>query len=594
MLLIKNDPAYNECWPRAVVPYERIYGVKEPRRIEPLANDGTLSPHLPAGTPFGLVGTSSFYKRETYPNGRVPEGKVTAEFAGDPTANSSDPWRDLDAFTSHGNGMPVAWHNQGGDVGLYTNDEIHAVRILAMEPTTDRQRGALAGRLFHSHARERLRILGEIPLRKFSGEHQPLDPDGNPDTSFLAKIPADTAFTFQTIDPRGLVLNYSQTWHQLRPGEVRHDCGGCHAHSQKPTHFALTEAAKPDYKLWDLVDATPLIAAAPARTQATAKHDPQYDAAGATAVRDAGPGPVNVEYHRHIAPILARSCAACHSAQDGQEPAGQLDLAADGELLQVENLGKFPGTYVRLALDERARFGHRPVRYDSWGYPQASRYIRKFQARRSLLVWKLFGERLDGFSNDDHPSESQPGAGDIVHRGEQLDPERHASRMDIDFTGSSMPPPDAVAAGKVQPLSDEDRRTILRWIDLGCPIDLDFHPGFPEHRGYGWMLDDNRPILTLARPREQEDQPLDRILIGMHDYDTGLDQKSFTVKASFAVNGQPAGANLAAQFREIDPGVWELKLAAPLAELRSATIDVSVRDVQGNLTRIARRFSIGK
>ncbi|MCU0877526.1 MAG: hypothetical protein MUF06_07065, partial [Pirellulaceae bacterium] len=241
-----------------------------------------------------------------------------------------------------------------------------------------------------------------------------------------------------------------------------------------------------------------------------AKHDPQYDAAGATAVRDAGPGPVNVEYHRHIAPILARSCAACHSAQDGQEPAGKLDLTADGELLQIENLGKFPGTYVRLALDERARFGHKPVRYDSWGYPQASRYIRKFQARRSLLVWKLFGERLDGFSNDDHPSESQPGAGDIVHRGEQLDPERHASRMDIDFTGSSMPPPDAVAAGKVQPLSDEDRRTILRWIDLGCPIDLDFHPGFPEHRGYGWMLDDNRPILTLARPREQEDQPLDR------------------------------------------------------------------------------------
>ena len=29
-------------------------------------------------------------------------------------------------------------------------------------------------------------------------------------------------------------------------------------------------------------------------------------------------------------------------------------------------------------------------------------------------------------------------------------------------------------AGKVQPLTDEDRRTICRWIDLGCPIDLDY------------------------------------------------------------------------------------------------------------------------
>ena len=36
-MLIKNDPSYNEQWPRALVPYERIYGLKEPRRREPLA-----------------------------------------------------------------------------------------------------------------------------------------------------------------------------------------------------------------------------------------------------------------------------------------------------------------------------------------------------------------------------------------------------------------------------------------------------------------------------------------------------------------------------------------------------------------------------
>ena len=59
-----------------------------------------------------------------------------------------------------------------------------------------------------------------------------LDPDGNPDTSFLAKIPADTPFTFQTLDSDGMVLNMAQTWHQVRPGEMRNDCGGCHAHSQ--------------------------------------------------------------------------------------------------------------------------------------------------------------------------------------------------------------------------------------------------------------------------------------------------------------------------------------------------------------------------
>ncbi len=600
MLLIKNDPNYNESWPRAVVPYERIYGVKEPRQIAPLANDGRLSPHLPAGTPFGLVGTSSFYKRESYPNGRVPEGKVTAEYAG----GDRDAWKDLDAFTSHGNGMPTAWHNQGGDAGLYSNDDIHAVRILAMEPTTDRQRGAHSGRRFVSHARERLRILGEIPLRKFSGDHQPLDTDGNPDTSFLAKIPADTAFTFQTIDKRGLLLNMAQTWHQLRPGEIRHDCGGCHAHSQKPTHFALTAAAKPDYKLWDLTNQTPLVtlkaATSVADKAATSGHSetlqeprpPKYDAEAITGLRLADRGPVNVEYHRDIAPILRRSCVACHSAKDGQEPAAQLNLDADGETVNVENVGNLPGTFVRLAADERAKFGIKPVRYDSWGYPNASRYIRKFQARRSLLVWKIFGERLDGFSNDDHPSESEPGAGDIVHRGETLDPQRYAPRMDIDFVGSQMPPPDAVKTGKVQPLSDEDRRTILRWIDLGCPLDQDYDPQHPASRGYGWMLDDNRPVLTLALPQEHQTQPLAQILVGMHDYYTGLDSASFSVVTDFAVNGTPPGENLASHFREIDPGVWELKLREPLARLPAGKLTVRIKDQQGNTSTIERRFTI--
>src|SRR4029077_7732577 len=133
-------------------------------------------------------------KRESYPNGVVPPGKVTSIYAG-----GNDPWKGLGAFTSHGNGPPLNWHNQGADAALYSNDDIHAVRLLVMEPTTDRK-GASAGRRFHSHAHERLRILGEIPLRHFNKGDQPLAPDGNPDTSFLAKIPADTAFTFQTLD----------------------------------------------------------------------------------------------------------------------------------------------------------------------------------------------------------------------------------------------------------------------------------------------------------------------------------------------------------------------------------------------------------
>ena len=104
----------------------------------------------------------------------------------------------------------------------------------------------------------------------------------------------------------------------------------------------------------------------------------QWDGANETGLRFAR-GVHNVEYFRDVQPILERSCAVCHTARDGKRPAGNLNLDADGEMIQHEQHGKFPGTYYRLALDDHARFGHKPVGWDSWGYPNASRYVRMFQ-----------------------------------------------------------------------------------------------------------------------------------------------------------------------------------------------------------------------
>ncbi|HEX3151004.1 MAG TPA: hypothetical protein VHR66_23190 [Gemmataceae bacterium] len=580
MRLIKNDPEFNECWPRAVVPYQRIYGIKEPITRKHLRNDGKLSKHLPEGTPFGLVGTSSFYKRESYPNGGVPNGKVTGTYVG-----KSDPWKGLDAFTSHGNGPPLNWHNQGADAGLYSNDDIHAVRILAMEPTTDRK-GANSGRRYYNHAGERLRILGEIPLRKFTGEQQPKDPDGNPDTSFLAKIPADIGFTFQTIDKRGMVLNAAQTWHQLRPGEIRDDCGGCHAHSQKPTDFRLTLAGKPNYKIWDLVNNTPVVTA---KTSDESKS--KWDAKDASGLRYVKNGPLNVEYWRDVQPILANKCSQCHTAKGGKTPQGNLNLDADDELVQAEQHGKFPGTYYRLALDERAKFGPKPPGWDSWGSQNASRYIRKFQSRRSLLVWKIFGERLDGFSNDDHPSEDKPGSGKLFHHGVEVDLQKNRARFDIDYTGKVMPPG---GWGGGIPLTDEEKMIFVRWIDLGCPIDLDYDPKQPDKRGFGWMLDDQRPTLTLTYPVPGKNASLSRIVIGMCDAGSGLNMESFSVTADVELDGIKAGANLADRFKPATQGVWVGELSKPIATLPASTLSVQIADKQGNVTRIERRFYIGK
>ncbi len=585
MRLIKNDPRYNEQWPRALVPYKRIYGIAEPKAIAPLKNDGSLSKHLPAGTPFGLVGSSSLYKRETYPNGYVADDEVTAAYAG---TRSRDGYDGLDPFNTSENGASLNWVNQGADAGKYANADIHAVRILAMEPTSDRARGADAGKRFHNHANERLRILGEFPVRKFdpgvrgdvsSPDHkgkQPTDPDGNPDTSFLARIPADVAWTFQTIDKDGMVLNMSQTWHQLRPGEVRNDCGGCHAHSQKPTDFAKTAAAAKDYKVWDLTRKTPLL-----------------DGKEPSGVRHQD-GVKDVEYHRDIRPILERSCVACHSAKDGKA-AG--DLILDDETPEnAESLGRFPGVYYRLAMDSQARFGHKPVIPSrQWRQTNASRYVRKFQSRRSLLVWKVMGRRTDGWTNDDFPTETTPGDSTTLSlKGKKVEPTSfNLNRADLDYNGSVMPPPEAVKSGKVKALSDEDRRTIIRWIDLGCPIDTDYDPKHPEKRGKGWMLDDNRPTLALTGVVGGKNDSVKRLRVGMHDFGTGLDMGSFRVVADFDLDGVKAGENLASRFKAAADGVWELALERPLAALAKGTLTVSVKDRQGNVTRIERTFSVG-
>src|SRR6202035_2516309 len=144
----------------------------------------------------------------------------------------------------------------------------------------------------------------------------------------------------------------------------------------------------------------------------------------------------------------------------------------------------------------------------------------------------------------------------LAWHGKQLEPTReNLAKADLDYTGSIMPPPEAVAgtfAGpdgkkiKVEPLTDEDRRTIVRWIDLGCPIDLDpnYKPDDPKSRSLGWMGDDQRPTLTLTSRKADVNPPLTRILVGMADAYTGLDMESFHVTADVALDGAKPGQDL--------------------------------------------------
>jgi hypothetical protein len=233
----------------------------------------------------------------------------------------------------------------------------------------------------------------------------------------------------------------------------------------------------------------------------------------------------------------------------------------EGPRWDLGNAGQIPATYNNLAGN----------------FIGVTRYVYGFQSRRSLLIWKVFGKRLDGL-----PKEPPKG--------------REAEHKRIlaagDFTGSIMPPPEAVKAGKVAPLTDEDKRTLVRWIDLGCPVDKTYDPTHPQERGSGWMFDDQRPTLTLTYPRAGVNAGLSRILVGMHDYNTGLDMGSFSVTADFPIDGVQPGGNLAPKFKATSDGVWELLLTNPPTSLTRGKLTVSVRDRQGNTGRIERTFSV--
>ena len=110
------------------------------------------------------------------------------------------------------------------------------------------------------------------------------------------------------------------------------------------------------------------------------------------------------------------------------------------------HFGGFREDY-RLAMDSAGRFGYKPL-IGSWRGGNASRYIRMFQSRRSLLIWKIYGERLDGWSNDDFAHETVPGnAQSLVYKGQPFTvTPQNRTLVNLAFTGSIMPPPEASRA----------------------------------------------------------------------------------------------------------------------------------------------------
>ncbi len=87
-------------------------------------------------------------------------------------------------------------------------------------------------------------------------------------------------------------------------------------------------------------------------------------------------------------------------------------------------------------------------------------------------------------------------------------------------------------------------------------------------------------------------QPLTLVRIGAFDYYSGLDLKSLSVKANFAINGKRAGTELAPLFAQTGDHIWTMRIGPAITDLRSGEITASIKDKQGNIAKVVRSFSI--
>ena len=139
----------------------------------------------------------------------------------------------------------------------------------------------------------------------------------------------------------------------------------------------------------------------------------------------------SVSFRQDVAPILAKHCATadCHGGKDTP--------------LQLKFAGAKPGVDDLRQVYQALIAPHDPQRSASTLWPVAGRYVDAGRARTSWLTWQVTGTNTS--RPWDHPAK------EVDSNSRKVKP---------------MPPP-----GKGQPLSPEEQRTIIQWIDLGAQFD---------------------------------------------------------------------------------------------------------------------------
>lgn len=222
----------HEWYGKAIASYEEIYGSPAPSPLpSPIAIE------LPDGSPYCIIGSTSVDRPEVAVKDKPPV--------------------------------------------VFDPEAVEAVRVLAFNPTQTldispksfnspqlKRGGGTEG--FSSAVNEKMGFYDKlIYTKKYTtpdgglhlgpnppeGSTRLMGPDGKPDSSWRAILPADQPWTLQLLNAAGEAIygSTAQTWHQGRPMEKREDCQGCHNH-WKPDQFQIGETAayREDYPLLKL------------------------------------------------------------------------------------------------------------------------------------------------------------------------------------------------------------------------------------------------------------------------------------------------------------------------------------------------------
>ncbi len=415
---VVDDPGFYESYPVYLGPQEDVWGEKW-KRIPDMKNKGMDNGWLKPGSPYAIAGTGSLINRSVNPGWPTNGRATTIEKAGKRWFRFSN-----SGLRSH----------QGTTTGPYRTDQIWGLRFYTTPPRPERYafgNGFGDGNYFNAHGAEARRWMGDVKMQA--------------DGSIAAKVPANIAMSFDLLikdEDTGEVFKAADnaTWHDFRPGEFKVDCGGCHAHdSDEQVPFEGTLASQ--LKVEGLADITD-----------PSKHK-------------------RYEFIDDIWPILKQKCGDCHGDKENDALPNLVD-----------------DTEVRLSSDQRADNAKVPQAYrtlaDVWRTPgslQASPYVAYLNPRASMLVWKLYNKRLDGWANTD--------------RGD-----------DIDFSG-------AIDCTAHEVATPEEKRKIALWIDLGCLIDIGKVDSSGRTTPFHANGDATRPTINFSRLEAE------KVIVGVWDHE---------------------------------------------------------------------------